>query len=114
MSHLSPSLLFRSRQSAGAERAEELSPATLAERSPPTGTIGDDDLFKSIVPAAAVVSPRLGCRAAQGAQSELSARASALAGSVLSLLRWWLDRGAKESPRAMDELFHRMVWNGLQ
>jgi AcrR family transcriptional regulator len=47
-------------------------------------------------------------------QPELGARASALAGSVLSLLRWWLDRGAKESPRAMDELFHRMVWNGLQ
>jgi AcrR family transcriptional regulator len=45
---------------------------------------------------------------------ELGARASALAGSMLSLLRWWLDRGAKESPRAMDELFHRMVWNGLQ
>jgi hypothetical protein len=37
-----------------------------------------------------------------------------LAGSMLSLLRWWLDRGAKESPHAMDELFHRMVWNGLQ
>ena len=47
-------------------------------------------------------------------QSESGARASALSGSMLSLLRWWLDRGAKESPRAMDELFHRMVWNGLQ
>jgi AcrR family transcriptional regulator len=47
-------------------------------------------------------------------QPELGARASALAGSLLSLLRWWLDRGAKESPRAMDELFHRMVWKGLQ
>jgi AcrR family transcriptional regulator len=47
-------------------------------------------------------------------QRELAARASALAGSMLSLLRWWLDRGSKESPRAMDELFHRMVWNGLQ
>ncbi len=45
---------------------------------------------------------------------ELAARASALAGSLLSLLRWWLDRGAKESPHAMDELFHRMVWRGLQ
>jgi hypothetical protein len=47
-------------------------------------------------------------------QRELGARASALAGSLLSLLRWWLDRGAKEAQRAMDELFHRMVWNGLQ
>jgi AcrR family transcriptional regulator len=47
-------------------------------------------------------------------QRELEARASALAGSLLSLLRWWLDRGAKESPHAMDELFHRLVWKGVQ
>lgn len=47
-------------------------------------------------------------------QRELAARASALAGSMLALLRWWLDRGEKESPQAMDELFHRMVWNGVQ
>ncbi len=47
-------------------------------------------------------------------ERELPARSSALAGSLLSLLRWWLDRGAKEPPRAMDELFHRMVWNGLR
>jgi hypothetical protein len=47
-------------------------------------------------------------------QRELAVRAFALAGSLLSLLRWWIDRGAKESPRAMDELFHHMVWSGLQ
>jgi AcrR family transcriptional regulator len=47
-------------------------------------------------------------------RNELAARANALAGSLLSLLRWWLDRGAKESPAAMDELFHKMVWTGLQ
>ena len=46
-------------------------------------------------------------------QRELAARAAALAGSLLSLLRWWLDRGEKETPAAMDELFHRMVWSGL-
>jgi AcrR family transcriptional regulator len=45
---------------------------------------------------------------------ELGARACALAGSMLSLLRWWLARGAKESPHAMDELFHQMAWSGLQ
>jgi AcrR family transcriptional regulator len=45
---------------------------------------------------------------------ELAARANALAGSLISLLRWWLDRGAKEPPAAMDELFHKMVWTGLQ
>ena len=45
---------------------------------------------------------------------ELDARSHALAGNLLSLLKWWLDRGAKEAPIEMDELFHRMVWNGLQ
>jgi AcrR family transcriptional regulator len=53
-------------------------------------------------------------RLAKLSQRDLAARAFALAGSLLSLLRWWIDRGAKEPPRAMDELFHRMVWNGLQ
>jgi AcrR family transcriptional regulator len=46
-------------------------------------------------------------------QRVLAARASALSGSLLSLLRWWLDRGEKESPEAMDEMFHRMVWGGV-
>ena len=55
-------------------------------------------------------------------QRELTARAVALAGSLLSLLRWWLDRGAKEPPvlhgrtvppdrveRAPVALFHRRI-----
>jgi AcrR family transcriptional regulator len=46
-------------------------------------------------------------------QREVAARASALAGSLLSLLRWWLDRGEKETPKQMDEMFHRMVWVGM-
>lgn len=46
-------------------------------------------------------------------QRELAARASALSGSLLSLLRWWIDHGENESPLAMDELFHRIVWNGF-
>ncbi|MGE5056628.1 MAG: TetR/AcrR family transcriptional regulator [Acidobacteriota bacterium] len=45
-------------------------------------------------------------------ERELAVRAFALAGSLLALMRWWLDRGAKESPREMDELFHRVVWDG--
>lgn len=57
---------------------------------------------------------KLSARLAKLPQGEMRARTSALAGSLLSLLRWWMDRGAKETPRAMDELFHRMVWNGLQ
>lgn len=47
-------------------------------------------------------------------QHELSACSNAFAGGLLSLLRWWLDCGARESPRAMDEIFHRMVCRGLQ
>jgi AcrR family transcriptional regulator len=43
----------------------------------------------------------------------LNARASAAAGSLLTLLRWWIDHGAKETPVEMDGLFHRMLWNGL-
>jgi AcrR family transcriptional regulator len=45
---------------------------------------------------------------------ELAARAAALSGSLLSLLRWWLDRGEKESPGQMDKIFHQLVWTGLQ
>jgi len=47
-------------------------------------------------------------------QRELSVRAYALAGSLLSLLQWWIDHGAKEPPEEIDKLFHQMVWNGFQ
>ena len=43
-------------------------------------------------------------------RAELSLRATALAGSLLALLRWWIEHGAKESPQAMDRMFHRVVW----
>lgn len=45
---------------------------------------------------------------------ELAARSAALSGSLLSLLRWWLDRGEKETPKEMDRLFHQLVWNGTE
>ena len=45
---------------------------------------------------------------------ELNARSYALAASLLALLKWWVDRRAKEAPRAIDELFHRIVWRGVQ
>src|SRR5215216_2615663 len=45
--------------------------------------------------------------------NERSAIAFTHAGGLLSLLTWWLDRGMRESPAEMDQLFHRMVWNGL-
>jgi AcrR family transcriptional regulator len=52
-------------------------------------------------------------RAAGLSRAELAARSTALAGSLLALLRWWIERGAKESPRAMDTMFHRLVWEGI-
>ncbi|HEV8426911.1 MAG TPA: TetR/AcrR family transcriptional regulator [Pyrinomonadaceae bacterium] len=45
--------------------------------------------------------------------NQLPAIAFTHAGALLSLLTWWLDRGMRESPAEMDELFHRMVWNGV-
>jgi len=53
-------------------------------------------------------------RLAKVSKPELVARANALAGSLLSLLRWWMDRIDKEPAAKMDEMFHRMVWNGLR
>jgi AcrR family transcriptional regulator len=45
--------------------------------------------------------------------NERAAIAFTQAGALLSLLAWWLDRGMREPPAQMDELFHRMVWTGL-
>ena len=39
------------------------------------------------------------------------ATAFALAGALISLMTWWLDHGARESPAQMDELFHRLARN---
>lgn len=44
------------------------------------------------------------------AESERGAIAFAHAGALLSLLTWWIDRGMKQSPVEMDQLFHRIVW----
>jgi AcrR family transcriptional regulator len=32
------------------------------------------------------------------------------AGALFSSANWWLDRGMKETPEQMDDLYHRMVW----
>ena len=45
--------------------------------------------------------------------NELPAIAFTHAGALLSLLSWWLDRGMREPPAQMDDLFHRMVWTGI-
>ncbi len=38
-----------------------------------------------------------------------SAIAYAYAGALISLLTWWLERGAEEMPVQMDEIFHQMI-----
>jgi len=42
-----------------------------------------------------------------------AAMAHAHAGALLSLLQWWIDHGMRESPAQMDDLFHHMVWRGV-
>lgn len=54
------------------------------------------------LPRARTVSP-----ANRGALSH------ALAGALLSMQSWWIDRGMVESPAEMDELYHRLVWSGV-
>lgn len=45
---------------------------------------------------------------------ELNAQSHAIAGSYLALMRWWIDGKGKLSPQAVDDLFHGMVWKGLE
>lgn len=44
---------------------------------------------------------------------ERPAIAFAHAGALLSLLTWWIDRGMRQPPSEMDQLFHKMVWRGV-
>jgi len=48
-----------------------------------------------------------------GALKQSAATAEALAGALLSLMKWWIDRGKPIPPEQMDELFHRLVWFGV-
>jgi AcrR family transcriptional regulator len=43
-------------------------------------------------------------------EGERPAVAFAHAGALLSLMTWWIDRGMRQSPAEMDDLFHRIVW----
>ncbi len=42
--------------------------------------------------------------------SDRPAVAFAHAGALLSLMTWWIDRGLRQSPTEMDDMFHRIVW----
>jgi hypothetical protein len=47
------------------------------------------------------------------AMPELRATSHALAGSLYSLLDWWLLHNKSIPPKEADALFHRLAWNGI-
>jgi len=53
---------------------------------------------------------------ANASERERTILAVGLAGSLLSLFRWWMETGRKTSAATMDELFHRIAWgkHGLE
>lgn len=60
------------------------------------------------------IDERLEAAGVQMDPLQRSAQAHALAGSMFSLLDWWIDKGMKSDPQEMDDLFHRMAWKGLE
>jgi AcrR family transcriptional regulator len=53
------------------------------------------------IPRASTIPPDRRCGIAHG-----------LAGSLFSLLAWWIQHGMPLSPEEMDKLFHRLGWTG--
>ena len=45
---------------------------------------------------------------------ERAARAHALSGALFSMLTWWINHKTRASPQQMDDLFHQIVWSGIQ
>ena len=45
--------------------------------------------------------------------AQRNAMAHAFAGSLLSLMSWWIAQSSPASPAEMDELYHQMVWSGV-
>jgi AcrR family transcriptional regulator len=60
------------------------------------------------------IEERLQAAGVQADPVQLAAQANALAGSMFSLLDWWIDKGMKGDPKELDDLFHRMAWKGLE
>jgi hypothetical protein len=46
-------------------------------------------------------------------QIPMSILANHLAGSLILLLRWWLDNNRPYTPEQMDEIFHKLVMPGV-
>ena len=59
------------------------------------------------------IEERLKAANVESETARRAAQAHALAGSLFSLLDWWIDKGMKTDPKEMDDLFHRMAWSGL-
>ena len=47
------------------------------------------------------------------APSRRAAMAHAFAGAFLSLLSWWIAQAKAPSPEDMDQIYHQMVWSGV-
>ena len=50
---------------------------------------------------------------AEGTRFERELRVRFVSGALISVLTWWLDTGAAESPETVDALFHRLIAGGL-
>ena len=104
----------------GAARRPEVRPAHLEHAKPfhaalvEAGRIGDVmDLAQGHF--ARGIDQRLAelPRAAGVSPERRRALSQALAGAMLSMLSWWINRGMPESPDEIDELYHGMVWSGV-
>jgi AcrR family transcriptional regulator len=45
-------------------------------------------------------------------ERQAESRAYMLAGALISLLVWWMDRGMTDTPEEIDRIFHDMMWAG--
>ena len=59
------------------------------------------------------IEQRLAALAPSSAVENRPALSQALAGAMISLMRWWLHQNQRLSPGQMDAIFHQMVWSGF-
>ena len=59
------------------------------------------------------IEQRLTMAGVQMPKRELRATAHGLAGTLFSLLDWWVAHAEAASPDEMDQTFHRLVWQGV-
>ena len=52
-------------------------------------------------------------RAAAIPQAKRTVLAQMFAGAMLSLMTWWMNQNKPATPAQMDEIYHRMVWEGI-